>query len=77
MSDAASNPVRDAALSILRALELAASDEIEMRNQIRVAASKLASVPGLRDLGVKREANHVPASPGGQSTLSPACSPSA
>ena len=62
MSDAASNPVRDSALSILRALELAASDEIEMRNQIRVAASKLASVPGLRDLGVKREANHVPAS---------------
>jgi len=62
MSDAATNPVRAAASAILRALERSSGDEATVREEIRAAARDLAAVPGLRDLGVKREANHVPAS---------------
>ena len=56
------NPVRHSAQLILQALAKTPRDDAVLRAEIRAAALDLARVPGLLELGVKREANHVVAS---------------
>ncbi len=62
MTAASGNPVRATAHAILRALSQSPHDEATLRAEVRSAAEKLAKVPDLASLGVKREANHAIAS---------------
>jgi predicted metal-dependent enzyme (double-stranded beta helix superfamily) len=62
MLTVAANPVRTTAQSILRVLGQPSVDDVTLRSEIRAAALKLVAEPGLLELGVKREANHVKAS---------------
>jgi len=62
MTATADNPVRANAQAILKVLGEHPVDQARLQAEVKMAVANLVKVPGLEALGVKREANHVPAS---------------